>query len=409
MQKFFRKYGIVKDQKKCEKAGDRRVSVREIMEAYNLMDKETKRWMLLITFGIILFAALMNFSAVLEVAKKGAEIILPIVVGLILAFVLNVPMKLFEKVFTTFKERHPRLKLLPVAGCSLFATLFCIALVVWIIYTMFVPGLAASVKSIYDVFMENVPQWLAWLRKNGIDTKWISRQISSWDLKTVVEKITGSAGNVLNTAMEVASSAFSLVINALMGFIIAIYVLLSKKSLVRQCKKFLYAHLKKRHADKICYVSRMVNDTYSRFFSGQCIEAIILGGLMFIAFTIFRLPYANLIAVLTAVLSFIPYIGAFASCGIGALLIIMVDPWQALLSIVVYQVVQFIENQFIYPRVVGGSVGLAPLWTLSAALIGGNLFGVVGMIFAIPITAVLYVLIKDDVNQRLEKKNVKIQ
>ena len=130
---------------------------------------------------------------------------------------------------------------------------------------------------------------------------------------------------------------------------------------------------------------------------------------MFIAFTIFRLPYANLIAVLTAVLSFIPYIGAFASCGIGALLIIMVDPWQALLSIVVYQVVQFIENQFIYPRVVGGSVGLAPLWTLSAALIGGNLFGVVGMIFAIPITAVLYVLIKDDVNQRLEKKNVKIQ
>ena len=144
------------------------------------------------------------------------------------------------------------------------------------------------------------------------------------------------------------------------------------------------------------------------FFSGQCIEAVILGLLIFIAFTVFRLPYANLIAVLTAILSFIPYIGAFASCFIGALLIVMVDPWKGLLSIVVYQVVQFIENQFIYPRVVGGSVGLAPLWTLSAALIGGNLFGAIGMIFAIPVTAVLYVLLKDDANRRLQRKKIDI-
>lgn len=168
----------------------------------------------------------------------------------------------------------------------------------------------------------------------------------------------------------------------------------------------LYAHLSKKHADKICYISNLVNETYSKFFSGQCIEAVILGLLMFVAFTVFRLPYANLIAVLTALLSFIPYIGAFAACFIGALLIVMVDPWKGLLSIVVYQVVQFIENQFIYPRVVGGSVGLAPLWTLSAALIGGNLFGVIGMIFAIPVTAVLYVLVKDDANRRLQRKKI---
>ena len=188
----------------------------------------------------------------------------------------------------------------------------------------------------------------------------------------------------------------------------------------------IYAHLSKNHADKICYISSLVNETYSKFFSGQCIEAVILGLLIFIAFTVFRLPYANLIAVLTAILSFIPYIGAFASCFIGALLIVMVDPWKGLLSIVVYQVVllvdpvlavrclivylavQFIENQFIYPRVVGGSVGLAPLWTLSAALIGGNLFGAIGMIFAIPVTAVLYVLLKDDANRRLQRKKLDI-
>ena len=125
---------------------------------------------------------------------------------------------------------------------------------------------------------------------------------------------------------------------------------------------------------------------------------------MFIAFTVFRFPYANLIAVLTAILSFIPYIGAFASCFIGALLIIMVDPWKGLLSIVVYQVVQFIENQFIYPHVVGSSVGLSPLWTLVAAIVGGNLFGLPGILFFIPLTAVLQTLLRDDTNRKLEAK-----
>ena len=298
---------------------------------------------------------------------------------------------------------------MPVTGVSLFATMACIVLLIGIVYTMFVPGLVTSVKSIYIVFMENTPKWLSWLRSNGMDTAWISKEIASWDFNKLMAQITGNVGNVgnaLGKVVDATTSFFGVAVNALMGFIIAIYVLLSKNSLSRQCKKMLYAHLSKKHADKICYISNLVNETYSKFFSGQCIEAVILGLLMFVAFTVFRLPYANLIAVLTALLSFIPYIGAFAACFIGALLIVMVDPWKGLLSIVVYQVVQFIENQFIYPRVVGGSVGLAPLWTLSAALIGGNLFGVIGMIFAIPVTAVLYVLVKDDANRRLQRKKI---
>ena len=145
----------------------------------------------------------------------------------------------------------------------------------------------------------------------------------------------GNVGNALGKVVDATTSFFGVAVNALMGFIIAIYVLLSKNSLSRQCKKMLYAHLSKKHADKICYISNLVNETYSKFFSGQCIEAVILGLLMFVAFTVFRLPYANLIAVLTALLSFIPYIGAFAACFIGALLIVMVDPWEGLLSIVV--------------------------------------------------------------------------
>lgn len=375
------------------------------------MEKETKRSLLLITFGVVLFALLMHFSSVIKMAQRGITLILPIIVGLILAFVLNVPMKMFERLFTKIKKKHPKLEKLPIASLSLFATIACIVLLIGIVYTMFVPGLISSVRSIYNVFMENVPKWLSWLRSNGMDTAWLSREIASWDLNKLMAQITGNVGNVgnaLGKVVDATTSFFSVAVNALMGFIIAIYVLLSKESLTRQCKKMLYAHLSKKHADRICYISSLINETYSKFFSGQCIEAVILGLLMFIAFTVFRLPYANLIAVLTGILSFIPYIGAFASCFIGALLIVMVDPWKAILSIVVYQVVQFIENQFIYPRVVGGSVGLAPLWTLSAALIGGNLFGVLGMIFAIPVTAVLYVLLKDDANRRLRKKKITI-
>ena len=373
------------------------------------MEKETKRSLLLITFGVVLFALLMHLPAVIKTAQRGITLVLPIIVGLILAFVLNVPMKMFERLFTKIKKKYTKLEKMPIAGLSLFATMACILLLIAIVYTMFVPGLVTSVKSIYYVFMENVPKWLSWLRSNGMDTEWLSKEIASWDFNKLMMQITGHVGNVgnaLGKVVDATTSAFSVAVNALMGFIIAIYVLLSKNSLSRQCKKMLYAHLAGKQADKICYIAHLVNETYSKFFSGQCIEAVILGGLMFVAFTIFRFPYANLIAVLTAILSFIPYIGAFASCFIGALLIIMVDPWKGILSIVVYQVVQFIENQFIYPRVVGGSVGLAPLWTLSAALIGGNLFGVIGMIFAIPVTAVLYVLLKDDANRRLQRKKI---
>ena len=153
-------------------------------------------------------------------------------------------------------------------------------------------------------------------------------------------------------------------------------------------------------------VARLVENTYSKFLSGQCIEAIILGSLMFIAFSIFRLPYAGLIAILTTVCAFIPYVGAFVSCGVGVLLTLLNDPIQAILCFIVYEVVQFIENQFIYPRVVGTSVGLSPLWTFIAVLIGGKLFGIVGILFFIPLTSVIYSLVRDVTNIKLRKRDV---
>lgn len=374
------------------------------------MDKKTRQYLLLITFGVALYACLMNLTSVFGFLQTLGGIFLPVISGLILAFVLNVPLNGFEKLYTRLFRR---LKLKPkenlITTLSLFSTLGSILLVIILIFTMVVPELASSISSVYFMILRKAPQWIALLSERGIDTTWISEQLlnirpEQIDMEHIFKNLMTGAGSVLNSAFNVASSTISVFVTCAFALVISIYILLGKKTLTRQCKKILYAHGQKRIADQVCEIANLINRTYSKFLSGQCIEAIILGFMIYLAFRIFRIPYASLIGVLTGVLSFIPYIGAFCACFIGVVLVLMVNPLQALISLVVYQVVQFIENQFIYPHVVGGSVGLAPMWTLVAVLIGGKLFGILGMIFFIPLTAVVYQLLKGYTNQKLKEK-----
>lgn len=362
--------------------------------------------MLLIAFGVALYACLNNFGSVIRFFQDIGGLLLPIIGGMIVAFVLNVPVKGFETLYSRlFRKINFQPKNGPLVMLSLLSTLACIVLIVILVSTMVVPQLISSVRSVYLTIQTRSPQWIAFLSEYGFDTTWITKQLSSLslsqiDVEHIVQNVLTGAGNFLSSALGIATSTISIIVNCFFSLVIALYILLSKKTLGRQCKKLLYVHVRKPIADCLYHVATLISKTYSKFLSGQCIEAIILGVLIFISFTIFRIPYAVLIAVLTGVLSFIPYIGAFFACFIGAVLVLMVNPLQALLSIIVYQVVQFIENQFIYPHVVGGSVGLAPLWTLVAVLIGGNLFGILGMIFFIPLVAVLYQLVKEYTNKK---------
>lgn len=370
------------------------------------MSKRMKNCMLLIAFGVALYACLNNFGSVIRFFQDIGGLLLPIIGGMIVAFVLNVPVKGFETLYSRlFRKINFQPKNGPLVMLSLLSTLACIVLIVILVSTMVAPQLISSVRSVYLTIQTRSPQWIAFLSEYGFDTTWITKQLSSLslsqiDVEHIVQNVLTGAGNFLSSALGIATSTISIIVNCFFSLVIALYILLSKKTLGRQCKKLLYVHVRKPIADCIYHVATLISKTYSKFLSGQCIEAIILGVLIFISFTIFRIPYAVLIAVLTGVLSFIPYIGAFFACFIGAVLVLMVNPLQALLSIIVYQVVQFIENQFIYPHVVGGSVGLAPLWTLVAVLIGGNLFGILGMIFFIPLVAVLYQLVKEYTNKK---------
>lgn len=183
-----------------------------------------------------------------------------------------------------------------------------------------------------------------------------------------------------------------------------IYVLIGWRELSSQSKRALYAYCKESVADRICHISKLAHDTYAKFLSGQCVEVMILGTLIFLSFSVAGIPYAGLTAVLTAAFAFVPYIGGFLSCAFGILFTLLAAPNKALLCLIVYQATQFVENQFIYPHVVGNSVGLSPFWTLLAVLLGGKLFGVLGMIFFIPLMALVSQLLHESIERRLHTR-----
>lgn len=368
------------------------------------MKQDAKQILFYIFFGVAVFAAMMNLTTLLHFLKEIIDLIFPILLGLIFAFVLNVPMTGYERILKRqFAKINYRPKRRVLHIISLLLTLISIILVIVLACTLLIPTLIDSVRSITPLIQKKWPEWLALLKSYEIDVSILTDLAASIDTK----QLSGSAGNLMDSVVSAATSTISGVSNVMFGLVIAIYILLSKSKLSVQMKKILHANLKDTTETRIYYFANLVSSTYAKFLSGQCMEAIILGTLILIAFSIFRLPYAALIGFLTSIFAFVPYVGAFASCFIGAFLILLVDPTKVLLCIIVYLAVQFIENQFIYPHVVGGSVGLAPLWTLIAALIGGKLFGLPGIIFFIPLAASFSTLIRDYTNEKLRVKEQK--
>ena len=337
----------------------------------------------------------MNLNDVAGFFRTFTGIFSPVFSGLLLAFILSVPKPGIARRLTGV---FPRLKEKTVDALSMMA---CVAVLVCLLCVLAIPQLTASVKSIAVLVRANWPNWAILLNSYGIDTTELTKLAASFNWKMAVEKLFTGAGVVIGSVVDLAGSTVTVTVNAVFAIVIMFYVLLGRRELGRQCRGFLYAYFKKPTAERICHVAKLTHDTYTKFFSGQCIEVLILGTMIFLAFSVFRIPYAALTAVLTAAFAFVPYIGAFASCLIGVLLTLMAVPEKAILCFIVYQMVQFIENQFIYPHVVGSSVGLSPLWTLLAALLGGKLFGIIGIVFFIPLAAVISQLLHGDIEHRL--------
>lgn len=369
------------------------------------MEKQKQRFAAILVFGgIAFYFGLTHFSTVVRWIFGLLGLCTPALVGGVIAFLLNVPMCGIENgLKKLFYRRRPEKAGKGLRLLSLLLTFVCIIVVVALVVLMLIPELQKSISSVAVQIQKNLPGAIDYLYSLGIDTTMLEQQLASIDLKELAGQMINGATSMVGTVVGAVSATISVLGTALFSLVIALYILIDKENLSRQTKKLLYAFVKQPVADKIYHVGTLIREVFGKFLSGQSIEAVVLGVLMFVALSLFRIPYASLIAVLTAVCAFVPYIGAFISCGIGVALILLVNPLQAILCLVVYQVVQFIENQFIYPRVVGSSVGLEPLWTVIAVLVGGEAFGILGMIFFIPVMAVVYILLKETVNGRIER------
>lgn len=383
-----------------------------------MFDQKTRPALFLIAFGVCLYAAMMHLDVVLGALSAAVDIFFPVLLGLGFAFVLNVPVSGMERLL------HRAVGLLPegrrpgegaITMASIVLVLIAIAGVAVLGVTMLVPELIASARTVAPLLAERLPEIEESLAANGVDVEKLAQFFQGAGASSATAAAGSGAQGLLNLGLgSIASSVFaaarstiSVLSSSVFAFVIAVYVLASKCTLGRQVNRVMDAHLAPGHAARIRHVASLATDTYSKFLSGQCLEACILGTLIFLAFSLFRLPYAGLIGFLTALFAFVPYVGAFASCAIGAFLTLLASPEHALLCVIVYLAVQFIENQFIYPHVVGSSVGLSALWTLIAALVGGKLFGIVGIVFFIPIVAVLYELFRQWTNARLAEREAR--
>lgn len=372
--------------------------------------KNFKRLLAVVCTGIILYWLLNEPQLASGVWSFGIRTLSPFIVGAVIAFILNVPMRFFERHLKFIQKTGLR------RSVALLLTLVCAALVITAVFSLLIPQLAKTIASLYpaiSAFLKEVEAWVnRMLAENPQLMQWIQEntELSKLDWAGLVQQGLTLVGNslsaILTTALTAIGGLVGVLMDAFIAIVFAVYALFQKEVLARQGRKLAYAFLKESHADYVVKVLRLSNATFSNFLSGQCIEVCILGGLFAVAMAIFRMPYIPLISVLVAVTAFIPVVGAWAGCIIGAFLILISDPVQAFWFVIMFLVIQQIEGNMIYPKVVGTSIGLSGMWVLFAIGIGGELMGVLGMFLMIPVVSVLYTLLREWTHNRLDKRDV---
>ncbi len=385
--------------------------------------KKIKPWMWLSTYIVLLLFALIHFQDLMGVLGKVLHLLTPLFYAIGIAFVLNQPMKAIEKGLIRLIQALPPSKKKPaqkepkVRGISIFLTLLLALAVLFVLSSIIFPQLITSIVQLFNNcvvyagnIVKNINNLLASLHLENIE----------WDLDTTklqaaldqlglsADKIFQTATNwVGGTGMTVINNISAITVgvsNWVMGFMLSLYLLSSKEKFIRQLKKLIGALLPLSAANRILALGRKTNQTFSSFISGQLLEACILAMLYYVSMTLFKMPYAMLISTVIGVTSIVPMFGAMLGMAFGCVLIFAINPWMSLFFMVYFQIVQQFENNLIYPRVVGNSVGLPGIWVLLSIVVFGGLLGLFGMLIAVPATAVLYTLLGEFVNGRMRKK-----
>ncbi len=365
----------------------------------------------LIIFVAVICLALLYRAEVIIALGIMINILKPFIYGGVIAFVLNIPMNLIEKgLLGKWKgKKADKLK----RPLSIVMSILLVILIFAIVVITITPQIGRTIVELGN----KIPNFMNGLSKSLTEFSASYPQLQGYaaqlqdiriDWNSLLEYVwkfmrTGMS-DMLASTFSVAGSIIGGFLNSFIGVIFAIYILAGKETLQNQAKRIMSAYLKPGLEKSITKVLSLLNRNFSNFVSGQCLEAVILGSMFFVSMTIIRLPYAVLVGVLIAFTALIPIVGAFLGCVIGTFLILVNDPVKAIIFLVLFFVLQQIEGNLIYPKVVGNKVGLPAIWVLMAVSVGGSLFGVSGMLTFIPLVSTVYMLLRDSVNERNAKK-----
>ncbi len=367
-----------------------------------------KKILEIVLIGIGCYWALNNFQIILDIFNSILAVIMPFLLGIMIAFILNVLMIRIEKILSRFilDKKYTSFKRV----ISIIVSLLIVIGVIGIIITLIIPELTNAIKVIVKFFPETFEQLQVWINQNGNSFPQLETWINSVDLNSIASELSGlfkiGLTGMLGSTVDVISMFFTSILNLVVGIVFALYILMSKETLKRQSHKLIDAYIPKRISVKLLEVGTLARTTFSNFVIGQTVEAFILGTLCAVGMAVLNLPYAPMVGSLVGITAFVPIVGAFIGGGIGAFMILTVDPMQALIFIIFLVVLQQLEGDLIYPRVVGSSVGLPSIWVLFAVTVGGGLWGITGMLFSVPVLSVVYALIKGHVNKSGTKPKI---
>ena len=369
------------------------------------MDKKLFRsLLLLITYAIVLVAVIVKLDEVGRWLGGVLGAFQPLLIGAVIAFILHRPCNFFARLYQQALPEKGRGAARPLAAATAY---LLVAALITALVALVVPELTHSI----ELFISNLSTYAANFQElfDWVVARLDLEQLADLDLSSGISEslqklLNGALDALTNTLphlIGMTSVLVSAVVTGVISLVFSIYMLSGAPRLTAQCRRLIQAYLPRKAADTVLFVTRLTSDTFTKYVNGQMVEACILGGLCFVGMCVFRFDYAPLISVAVGVFALIPIAGAYLGAVLAVLLLVMIDPLEAVWFLVFLVALQQLEGNLIYPRVVGTSMGLPGIWVLAAVTVGGSLMGLVGMVVSVPLAAVAYTLLKQDLRARL--------
>lgn len=371
--------------------------------------KDLKNTIIVITYAIVLIVLAINPKIITNIFNQGVVIFKPVILALVISFIINIPMKFIEELLLT-KFRKIKIINKSSRGIALILTLLLVALFITMFISYIIPQLLESMS----ILVSSIPSYIESAQEyiQDILNKTDSLKMVNIDVPSTLQKVLTLVSNIINylisNIFNMTVGVTSFIIDLVLGLIISIYILLNKEILSLQGKKLIYAFTNQDKGDAILDVLNLANFKFSKFILGQFIDCAVLSGLCFIGMSLFKMPYALLISAIIPISNLVPIFGTFVGICISAFIVFMAKPSVVIFFLVLVVTIQQIEGNFIYPLIVGNYLGISSLWILLAIVVGGNLFGIVGIIVGIPLASVLYELISRFVNKKIKDKDITI-